>query len=127
MNQAKRKPSLVVSSSNTGKTAKKKITRMAVALMAAGKGTRLKSQLPKVLHEVGGMPLLEHVIWTATRLVQPSDVYGIIGHEAERVRTTMAHTGINFVRQSEQRVTGHALMVAQEALSGYDHVIVLSG
>src|SRR5215472_5975713 len=101
--------------------------RVAVAIMAAGKGTRLKSQLPKVLHEVGGMPLLEHVIRTAARLVQPSDVYAIIGHEAERVRAAMAHTGINFVLQSEQRGTGHALMVAQEALSGYDNVIVLSG
>src|ERR1700746_1613350 len=127
MNQAKRKPSLVVSSANTGKTAKKKTTRMAVAIMAAGKGTRLKSQLPKVLHEVGGMPLLEHVIRTAARMVQPSDVYAIIGHDGERVRAAMAHTGINFVLQSDQRGTGHALMVAQEALSGYDHVIVLSG
>ena len=125
MNQAKRKSSL--SSSNTGKKATKKSIRVAVAIMAAGKGTRLKSQLPKVLHEVGGMPLLEHVIRTAARLVQPSDVYAIIGHEAERVRAAMAHTGINFVLQSEQRGTGHALMVAQEALSGYDNVIVLSG
>ena len=95
--------------------------------MAAGKGTRLKSQLPKVLHEVGGKPLLEHVIRAAVRLVPAHDVYVIIGHEAERVRAAMAHTGVNFVVQAEQRGTGHALMVAQEALAGYDHVIVLSG
>jgi bifunctional UDP-N-acetylglucosamine pyrophosphorylase / glucosamine-1-phosphate N-acetyltransferase len=95
--------------------------------MAAGKGTRLKSQLPKVLHEVGGRPLLEHVIRAAVRLVPAKDVYAIIGHEAERVRAAIQHTGVNFVLQAEQRGTGHALMVAREALAGYDHVIVLSG
>jgi len=96
--------------------------------MAAGKGTRLKSQLPKVLHEAGGKPLLEHVIRAAVRVVpNPKNVYAIIGHEAERVRAAMAHTGVNFVLQAEQRGTGHALMVAREALAGYDYVIVLSG
>ena len=95
--------------------------------MAAGKGTRLKSQLPKVLHEVGGKPLLAHVIEAATRVVPANDVYAIIGHEADRVRSAVAYTGVNFVLQSEQRGTGHALMVAQPALSAYDHVIVLSG
>ena len=95
--------------------------------MAAGKGTRLKSQLPKVLHEVGGKPLLEHVIRAAVRIVPAQDVYAIIGHEAERVRTAMQHTGVNFVLQAKQRGTGHALMVVREALTEYDHVIVLSG
>jgi bifunctional UDP-N-acetylglucosamine pyrophosphorylase / glucosamine-1-phosphate N-acetyltransferase len=102
-------------------------SRIAVAIMAAGKGTRLKSQLPKVLHEVGGKPLLEHVIRAAVRLVPAKDVYAIIGHEAERVRAAMQHTGVNFVLQTEQRGTGHALIVAREALTAYDHVIVLSG
>jgi len=101
--------------------------RVAVAIMAAGKGTRLKSQLPKVLHEVGGKPLLAHVIAAATHVVPADDVYAIIGHEAERVRAALADSGVNFVLQSEQRGTGHALLVAQSALSGYDHVIVLSG
>jgi bifunctional UDP-N-acetylglucosamine pyrophosphorylase/glucosamine-1-phosphate N-acetyltransferase len=101
--------------------------RVAVAIMAAGKGTRLKSQLPKVLHEVGGKPLLAHVIAAATRVVPPSDVFAIIGHEASRVRAAVANTGVNFVLQPEQRGTGHALMIAQPALATYDHVIVLSG
>lgn len=95
--------------------------------MAAGKGTRLKSRLPKVLHEVGGMPLLEHVIRTAVRLVPAANVYVIIGHEADRVRTATEHTGVKFVLQAEQKGTGHALMVARDALVGYEHVIVLSG
>src|SRR5579864_5356285 len=101
--------------------------KVAVAIMAAGKGTRLKSQLPKVLHEVGGKPLLEHVIRAAVRIVPPQDVYAIIGHEAERVRAAMQHTSVNFVLQAEKRGTGHALMVARNALTAYDHVIVLSG
>ncbi len=101
--------------------------RVAVAIMAAGKGTRLKSQLPKVLHEVGGKPLLAHVIAAATHVVPPHDVFAIIGHEAGRVRTAVAATGVNFILQAEQRGTGHALMVARQPLSAYDHVLVLSG
>ena len=60
--------------------------RTAIAILAAGKGTRLKSKHPKVLHEVGGKPLLAHVIAAATKVVPASDVYAIIGHEADRVR-----------------------------------------
>ena len=116
-----KKSSAVPSSRNTA------APRVAVAIMAAGKGTRLKSQLPKVLHEVGGKPLLAHVVAAATRVVAPADVFAIIGHEADRVRAALASAGIRFVLQDEQRGTGHALMVAQSALSGYDHIIVLSG
>jgi bifunctional UDP-N-acetylglucosamine pyrophosphorylase / glucosamine-1-phosphate N-acetyltransferase len=101
--------------------------RIAVAIMAAGKGTRLKSQLPKVLHEVGGKPLLAHVIAAAVHVVPAKDIYVIIGYEADRVRAGVESTGVNFVVQAEQRGTGHALMVAEPALTPYDHVIVLSG
>ena len=101
--------------------------RVAIAIMAAGKGTRLKSRLPKVLHEVGGKPLLAHVIAAAARVVPPSDIFAIIGHEADRVRAAVSATGVDFVEQAEQRGTGHAVMVARDVLSSYDHVIVLSG
>jgi bifunctional UDP-N-acetylglucosamine pyrophosphorylase/glucosamine-1-phosphate N-acetyltransferase len=106
--------------------------RIAIAIMAAGKGTRLKSKHPKVLHEVGGKPVLAHVIATAKQIVPAEDIFVIIGHEAERVREAVAGAGVNFVLQVEQRGTGHALMVAREALTGkgnrsYDQVIVLSG
>ncbi len=101
--------------------------RVAIAIMAAGKGTRLKSKHPKVLHEVGGKPLLAHVISAATKVVPAQDVFAIVGHEAERVRQAVAHAGINFILQKEQRGTGHALMVARDALAPYDQVIVLSG
>src|SRR5581483_10661508 len=102
-------------------------TSIAIAIMAAGKGTRLKSKHPKVLHEVGGKPLLAHVIAAAIRVVAPEHVFVIIGHEADRVREAVRATGVNFVRQEPQRGTGHALMCAAPSLSAYDHVIVLSG
>ena len=101
--------------------------RIAIAIMAAGKGTRLKSKHPKVLHEIGGKPILAHVIATAKKVVAARDIFVIIGHEAERVREAVSASGVNFVLQPEQRGTGHALMVARQALAGYDQVIVLSG
>jgi len=129
MKKSKARPSRssAKSLSQASNEASAETPRLAVAIMAAGRGTRLKSQLPKVLHEVGGKPLLEHVIRAAQRIVDAKDVYAIIGHEAERVRAAMQHTGVNFVLQADQRGTGHALMVAQDALARYDVVVVLSG
>ena len=101
--------------------------KFSIAIMAAGKGTRLKSKHPKVLHEVGGKPLLAHVIAAAATVVPAKDVYAIIGHEAGRVREAVADAGVGFVLQAEQRGTGHAIMVARDALKDYDHVLVLSG
>jgi bifunctional UDP-N-acetylglucosamine pyrophosphorylase/glucosamine-1-phosphate N-acetyltransferase len=100
---------------------------VAIAIMAAGKGTRLKSRHPKVLHEIGGKPILAHVIASAAKVVPAADIFVIVGHEADRVREAVSATGVNFVLQAEQRGTGHALMVAREALAPYEQVIVLSG
>jgi len=105
----------------------KSTLRTAIVIMAAGKGTRLKSRHPKVLHEIGGQPLLAHVISAARRVLPAEDVYAVVGHEAERVRQAVQDTGIRFVMQEPQRGTGHALMCASQALAGYDQVIVLSG
>src|SRR5216684_6786895 len=115
------------SSSGPTKDSTKDSTRTAIAIMAAGKGTRLKSKHPKVLHEVGGKPLLAHVIAAAKEVVSAADIYAIIGHEAERVRQAVEDTGVQFVVQEPQRGTGHALMCASQALAAYDQVIVLSG
>ncbi len=103
-----------------------------IAIMAAGKGTRLKSKRPKVLHEIGGRALLLHVIAAAKTIVPPEQIYCIIGHEAERVRSAVAHTGVAFVLQAEQRGTGHALQMlkADFELSGKtppENLLVLSG
>jgi bifunctional UDP-N-acetylglucosamine pyrophosphorylase/glucosamine-1-phosphate N-acetyltransferase len=99
----------------------------AIAIMAAGKGTRLKSKRPKVLHEVGGKPLLAHVIRAAAEVVSPQSIYVIIGHEADRVRAAVGDTGVNFIVQAEQHGTGHAIQCAREQLSRHPNFLVLSG
>lgn len=104
----------------------------AIAIMAAGKGTRLKSKRPKVLHEIGGRALLLHVIAAAKQIVPAEHIYCIIGHEADRVRAAVESTGVQFVLQPEQRGTGHALQMLKAffALSGAplpEHLLVLSG
>ncbi len=114
---------------STSSKSSPKPPRIAIAIMAAGKGTRLKSKHPKVLHEIGGKPILAHVIATAQNVVPAQDIFVIIGHEAERVREAVAGSGVNFVLQAEQRGTGHALMMTRDTIAGksYDQVIVLSG
>ncbi len=102
-------------------------SKLAVVIMAAGKGTRLKSRRPKVLHRVGGKTLLNHVIAAASRIVEPANIFAIVGHEAERVRDAVAGTGVQFLEQTEQRGTGHAIQCAREAIAGYENVLVLSG
>jgi len=101
--------------------------KVAIAIMAAGKGTRLKSKDPKVLHRIGGKPLLEHVILAALEVADPADIYAIVGHEEAKVRVAVKHTGVQFISQPDQRGTGHAMMCAREALRGYEDVLVLSG
>ena len=108
------------------------IVGLGVAIMAAGKGTRLRSRRPKVLHEVGGQALLLHVI-AAAQTVAPSDsIFCIVGHEAERVRAAVGQTGVRFVLQAEQRGTGHAIQqvksyFAAEGFAPPENLLVLSG
>ncbi|MGC1293640.1 MAG: bifunctional UDP-N-acetylglucosamine diphosphorylase/glucosamine-1-phosphate N-acetyltransferase GlmU [Alloacidobacterium sp.] len=101
--------------------------RFAIVIMAAGKGTRLKSKRAKVLHRIGGKSLLEHVIHAATQIVPPEDVYVVVGHQAGAVQAAVASTGVHFVMQGEQRGTGHAIQTAREAVSHYEQILVLSG
>jgi bifunctional UDP-N-acetylglucosamine pyrophosphorylase/glucosamine-1-phosphate N-acetyltransferase len=102
-------------------------SKLAVVIMAAGKGTRLKSRRPKVLHEIGGKPLLSHVIAAASRVVEPSNIHVVIGHQADRVREALAPSGVTFVEQTEQRGTGHAIQCASAAIASYQDILVLSG
>jgi len=108
------------------------IDGFAIAIMAAGKGTRLKSRRPKVLHEIGGQALLKHVIAAAKTLVPADNIYCIVGHEADRVKAAVAPTGVKFVMQEEQRGTGHALQMVKAyfTVSGEklpQNMLVLSG
>ena len=100
--------------------------------MAAGKGTRLKSRRPKVLHEIGGQALLLHVIAAAKTIAPTDQIFCIIGHEADQVRAAIASTRVSFVLQAEQRGTGHALqqLKAHFTATGQtppENLLVLSG
>lgn len=99
----------------------------AIVIMAAGKGTRLKSKRAKVLHEIGGKPLLAHVITAAQQIAAARDIYVIIGHQAAEVRGAVEATGVNFIVQAEQRGTGHAIMTARPEVAKYGNMLVLSG
>jgi bifunctional UDP-N-acetylglucosamine pyrophosphorylase/glucosamine-1-phosphate N-acetyltransferase len=101
--------------------------QFAIVIMAAGKGTRLKTKRPKVLHEVGGKTLLRHVVDAARQIVPPEDIYVIVGHEAEAVKASLRGVGVQFIEQAEQKGTGHAIQEARAAVAGYANVIVLSG
>jgi bifunctional UDP-N-acetylglucosamine pyrophosphorylase/glucosamine-1-phosphate N-acetyltransferase len=107
-------------------------TSFGIAIMAAGKGTRLKSRRPKVLHEIGGQALLLHVIAAAKTVAPPDHIFCIIGHEADLVRAAVESSGVAFVLQPEQRGTGHALqqLKALFAATGEtppENLLVLSG
>lgn len=97
-------------------------------ILAAGKGTRMHSRKPKVLHTILGEPLLGHVA-AALRPLFGENVWAVIGHEAQMVRDTFAGRSLRFVEQTEQLGTGHALMVALPELraAGMKRVLVVNG
>jgi len=96
-----------------------------VIILAAGKGTRMRSALPKVLHDLAGRPLIQHVLDTAREL-SPDRIHVVHGHGAELVRERLAAAEeINWVEQAEQLGTGHALAQASEALAGFEGDIVV--
>jgi bifunctional UDP-N-acetylglucosamine pyrophosphorylase / glucosamine-1-phosphate N-acetyltransferase len=100
---------------------------LAIVILAAGKGTRLKSKRAKVLQRIGGKPLLAHVISAASQVVSPENIYVVVGHQADEVRGAVADTGVQFVLQEPQKGTGHAIMCAREQLQKYEHIVVLYG
>ena len=96
-----------------------------VVVLAAGKGTRMKSQMPKVLHEAGGLPLIEYVLRTANRL-NPASVVVIVGHQADSIRQALGERlGLAFASQEPQLGTGHALLQAEPLLKGSAGTLVL--
>src|SRR5262245_17085406 len=90
-------------------------------ILAAGKGTRMKSQKAKVLHHAGGASLIEHVLAAATPLT--SDITVIVGHQADEVRGCISEAGS--VEQKEQLGTGHAIMVARDRFAGYSGLLLV--
>lgn len=96
-----------------------------IVILAAGQGTRMRSALPKVLHPVAGKSMLGHVIDSARQL-KPQGIHVVIGHGAQLVRERLAADDLNFVLQSEQLGTGHAVAQALPALTA-ERVLILYG
>ena len=94
-------------------------------VLAAGKGVRMKSERPKVLHEILGRPVLDFVLRNL-RLAGVQDVVVVVGFQAEKVQA--AAPGCRFAEQKIQKGTGHALLAAEEALKGFNgDVFVVAG
>lgn len=96
-----------------------------VVILAAGKGTRMRSQTPKVLHTLAGKPMVSHVLETAQAL-NPSRTHVVIGHGADQLRAALEGTDVHFALQAEQKGTGHAVAQTLEQL-GQGKVLVLYG
>jgi bifunctional UDP-N-acetylglucosamine pyrophosphorylase/glucosamine-1-phosphate N-acetyltransferase len=96
-----------------------------VVVLAAGQGTRMRSKLPKVLHPLGGRSLLDHVLHTASSLA-PRRIHVVVGHQAELVRGN-TQTPVEWVHQSEQLGTGHAVAQALPAIDDGHTVLVIFG
>jgi len=96
-----------------------------VVILAAGKGTRMKSVRPKVLHPLAGRPIIEHVLRTVDELAAASTIL-VVGHGADEVRAALAHRpALQFVVQSPQLGTGHALLQTRAALAGKAGTVLL--
>jgi len=99
---------------------------LSVVILAAGQGTRMKSARPKVLHELAGRPLLQHVV-DAGRALEPEQIIVVVGHGGEQVQRAMRGQELEFVVQSEQLGTGHALQQCLEQVNPGNSVLVLFG
>jgi len=103
------------------------VQKFSTLIMAAGKGTRMKSDLAKVLHQINDRPMVHYVIDQA-REVGSEKVILIIGHQKEDVQKACRNMNVEFVFQEPQLGTGHAVMMAESFLKSYDgDVLVLSG
>ncbi|MED5508841.1 MAG: bifunctional UDP-N-acetylglucosamine diphosphorylase/glucosamine-1-phosphate N-acetyltransferase GlmU [Pseudomonadota bacterium] len=99
---------------------------LSIIILAAGKGTRMKSSKPKVMHTLGGKPLLQHVVDTA-KLLNPTELAVVCGNGSDEVVPYLEAQGINTVMQHEQKGTGHAVEQAKAFFQKSDQVLVLYG
>ena len=102
------------------------MSQLSVAILAAGKGTRMYSDLPKVLHPLAGKPMVQHVIDTASKL-GAKQVHLVYGHGGDLLKKTLANQPINWVLQAEQLGTGHAMQQAAPYFSDDENVLMLYG
>src|SRR3981081_2769352 len=99
---------------------------LAIVILAAGKGTRLRSSLAKVLHRAGGRTLVEQIVHSSEPL-KAREIVVVVGHQAEQVRAVVEPLGAHAVLQHPQNGTGHAMQVARRALGRAKFALVLPG
>jgi len=99
---------------------------VAILILAAGKGSRLKSNFAKVLHQAGGRTLVEHVIRSCQAL-GAKKIIAVTGHQAEKVDAAVKPFGVGTVLQQPQHGTGHAMLVAKQAIGNAKYIVVLPG
>jgi bifunctional UDP-N-acetylglucosamine pyrophosphorylase/glucosamine-1-phosphate N-acetyltransferase len=99
---------------------------LSIIILAAGQGVRMKSSRPKVIHELAGKPMLQHVVDTCLAL-ELDQIIVLVGHQSDRVRSLMHDQGLEFVEQSDQQGTGHAVAQCLPVLNKGNDVIVLYG
>ena len=102
------------------------MTKLSVVILAAGKGTRMYSDLPKVLHKVAGKPMVKHVIDTAKQL-NAAQIHLIYGHGADLLKQRLADEPVNWVFQAEQLGTGHAMQQAAPFFADDENILMLYG
>ena len=97
-----------------------------VVILAAGKGTRMRSALPKVLHPLAGKPMVQHIIDTVQQL-GADNIHLVYGHGADQLKAALAHNDLNWCLQAEQLGTGHAVQQAVPAIGDDEDVLILVG
>ncbi len=100
-------------------------SKKAVVILAAGKGKRMKSDLPKVLHKIDGKPMIRHLLETMSEISLDKIVI-IIGHKGELVEKELADFDVEFVWQREQLGTGHAVMMARDNFADFDGTVLVA-
>ncbi len=104
----------------------KRMAKHSAVILAAGKGVRMKSDLPKVLHRAGGYPLVAHVV-RAVKEAGIEDIVMVVGHGREQVEKYFSADNLGFVTQEQQLGTGHALMQAADSINPDSTMLVLAG
>ncbi|GAB2991668.1 bifunctional UDP-N-acetylglucosamine diphosphorylase/glucosamine-1-phosphate N-acetyltransferase GlmU [Psychrosphaera aestuarii] len=99
---------------------------LSVVILAAGKGTRMKSSLPKVLHPVAHKPMVQHVI-DASKALNSDNITMVYGHGGDQLKEALASNNVNWALQAEQKGTGHAVKVADEFMPDDHTILILYG
>lgn len=97
-----------------------------VVVLAAGKGTRMKSRLPKVLHPIAGKPMVQHIIDTVNKL-GASNIHLVYGHGGDQLQNALSHNTLSWCLQAEQNGTGHAVQQAAPHIQDNEDVLILVG